>query len=432
MIRLVLIGKVVTEMTYHMEIPKDKTIDSSLALLMEGYRFIPNRRRKFQSDIFEINLMAQKVVCISGPEAASVFYDERNFKRQGAAPKRIQKSIFGQKGVQTLDDEAHIQRKSLFMSLFTEARLEELKTITEQEWHKIVNKWVSMEEVNLFAETKKIMCKIACNWAAVPLQEKEVAQRANDLWALIDAFGAVGPRHWQGRMARKRCDTWTGNLVNDVRSGKLHVKKETPLYEIAWHRDTNGELLDQKIAAVEVINIIRPIVAISLYVLFGAVTLYTHPQERDKIINGGKEYMRMFTEEIRRYYPFTPFLGARVRREFEWNGYPFKQNKLVLLDVYGMNHDYRIWERPSEFDPERFKDKQLTKYNFIPQGGGEFIDNHRCAGELVTIAVMDKSFEFLTKKISYHVPKQDLLVRVTRMPPMIQSGFLMKSVKERV
>lgn len=88
-------------MVYRVEIPKDKTFDSSIALLREGYRFIPNRRRKFQSDIFEVTLMGQKTICISGPEAAKVFYDEKKFKRRNVPPRRIRKSLFGDGGVQT-------------------------------------------------------------------------------------------------------------------------------------------------------------------------------------------------------------------------------------------------------------------------------------------------------------------------------------------
>src|SRR5690625_1683239 len=100
-------------MSKKVEVPKDKAIDSSLQLLLEGYRFIPNRLRKFQTDIFEVTLMGQKTVCLSGPEAAETFYNEDYFKRNGAAPNRIKKSLFGQGGVQTLDDEAHRKRKAL-------------------------------------------------------------------------------------------------------------------------------------------------------------------------------------------------------------------------------------------------------------------------------------------------------------------------------
>src|SRR5690625_3634473 len=371
-------------MTYKMEIPKDTTLDSSLQLLLEGYRFISNRRRKFQSDIFEVTLMGQKAICISGPEAAEVFYDETNFKRHGAPPKRIKKSIFGEGGVQTLDDEAHRKRKTMFMSLFTENHINELKELTTNDWNAVQDRWKTVEEVNLFEETKQVMCKIACKWAGVPLKETEVENRANDLWALVDAFGAVGRRHWRGRLARKRCDRWIGDVIHQVRMHGLELDEETPLYKIAWHTDLNNDYLDEKTAAVEVINIIRPIVAISLYVLFGALALHRHPKERERVKEGGTEYARIFTQEIRRFYPFTPFVGARVRKEFHWAGHRFTPNRLVLLDVYGMNHDHRLWDSPSEFKPERFKNAKLNEYDFIPQGGGEFIKNHRCGGELVT------------------------------------------------
>lgn len=416
-------------MVYRMEIPKDKTFDSSLALLREGYRFIPNRRRKFQSDIFEVTLMGQKAICISGPEAAKIFYNERNFKRRNAAPRRIRKSLFGDGGVQTLDDAAHRKRKSLFMSLFSEEHIEKLKQLTTNEWETLVERWTSMEDVNLFRETKKVMCRIACKWAGVPISEAKVEKHANDLWALVDSFGAVGIRHWQGRIARKMSNRWIGNIIQQLREGKLQAGKDTALYKIAWYQDDNGKLLDEKVAAVEIINILRPIVAISLYVLFGALALYTHPKEREKLKAGGTEYTRIFTQEVRRYYPFTPFTGARVRENFYWAGHHFLKNQLVLLDVYGMNHDDRIWDSPSEFRPERFKEKRLNEYDFIPQGGGEYIRNHRCAGELVTITVMEKSFEFLTNKITYTVPKQDLQISGIRMPPMINSGFIIKNIK---
>ncbi|MEI3612982.1 cytochrome P450 [Pseudogracilibacillus sp. SO30301A] len=416
-------------MVYRLEIPKDKTFDSSIALLREGYRFIPNRRRKFQSDIFEVTLMGQKTICISGPEAAKVFYDEKKFKRRNAPPRRIRKSLFGDGGVQTLDDAAHRERKSLVMSLFTEEYIETLKQLTANEWDAVVNKWITMEEINLFQETKKVMCRIACKWSGVPIKDEKIEKLANELWALVDSFGAVGVRHWQGRIARKTLDRLIENMIHQLRAGKLYAERGTALYEIAWHKDVNGKLLDEKVAAVEVINILRPIVAISLYVLFGALALHAHPKEKEKLNNGGVEYTRMFTQEVRRYYPFTPFTGARVRENFYWAGHHFLKNQLVILDVYGMNHDERIWQRPSEFRPERFKDKHLKAYDFIPQGGGDFHLNHRCAGELVTITVMEKSFEFLTNKITYTVPKQNLQISGVRMPPMINSGFIIKNVE---
>ena len=71
--------------------PRDKNLDSTLALMRDPYRFISKRCRRFGSDVFETRLLLQPVVCMSGPEAAHLFYDPERFVRGGAMPGRIQR-----------------------------------------------------------------------------------------------------------------------------------------------------------------------------------------------------------------------------------------------------------------------------------------------------------------------------------------------------
>lgn len=78
-------------------IPGDKCLDHTLKLLLEGYLFIPNRCQKYQRDIFTTRLFGKKVVCMSGVEAAKIFCNNKYFTRRGATPKRIQKTLFGEK-----------------------------------------------------------------------------------------------------------------------------------------------------------------------------------------------------------------------------------------------------------------------------------------------------------------------------------------------
>lgn len=98
-------------------IPKEKAIDSTMALLREGYAFIQNRCRLYHSDLFSARIMGKKAIFMTGEEASKLLYDNKYFVRDGATPKRIQRTLFGKKGVQTLDDNAHRHRKEMFMSL---------------------------------------------------------------------------------------------------------------------------------------------------------------------------------------------------------------------------------------------------------------------------------------------------------------------------
>jgi len=65
--------------------------DSTLALLREGYAFIPNRCRRYGSDVFETRLMLTRAVCVTGREASEVFYEPVRFTRRGGpAPDDVE------------------------------------------------------------------------------------------------------------------------------------------------------------------------------------------------------------------------------------------------------------------------------------------------------------------------------------------------------
>lgn len=413
------------------QVPHDDSLDNSLSLMREGYLFIGNRVDQFKSDLFEARLLGQKVICMSGEEAAKVFYDADCFQRNGAAPKRIQKSLFGVNAIQTMDGEAHIHRKLLFMSLMTPEHEKRLAELTMEQWQSSISKWELAKKIVLFDEAKNILCRVACDWAGVPLKESEVEERADDFSAMVDAFGAVGPRHWKGRRARTRTEEWIRGVIEDVRANKLQAKEGSALYEIAFYRKLNGSQLDQQMAAVELINVLRPIVAISTFITFSALALYEHPSHKDKLVTGTEEDLELFVQEVRRYYPFGPFLGARVRKDFVWKEFKFDKGMLVLLDMYGTNHDSKLWENPNDFLPERFKEWNGSLYDFIPQGGGDPAKGHRCPGEGITIEVMKVCLNFLVNKIDYAMPEQDVSYSLIKMPSLPESGFVMSHIKRK-
>lgn len=410
----------------------DKSIDSTLALSQEGYLFIKNRIDKYQSNLFETHLMGRKVICISGEEAAKAFYDEKRFKRNDATPKRVEKVLFGVDAIHTKDDEAHTHRKLLFMSLMTPSHQKRIAELTSKEWQASINKWESAKEIILFDEAKYILCRAACRFAGVPLPDSEVKDRTDDFNAMIDAFGAVGPRYWKGRTARTRAEKWITGVIEDVRTGKLKTEEDSPLYAIAFYKKPNGSLMDTQMAAVELINIIRPIVAISYFITFTALALNEHSRCKEKLLSGDINELEMFVQEVRRYYPFVPCLSAIVRKDFIWNQYEFKEGTLVLLDVYGTNHDSKIWEKPDEFIPERFKERKNNLFDFIPQGGGDPNNGHRCPGEGITVEIMKISLDFLVNKIEYEVPAQDLSYSLSTMPTLPESGFIMNNIKQKL
>lgn len=409
-------------------IPRASGFDSTLALFRDGYRFVTKRSRRHQSDIFQTRILFQKTICMVGAEAAEVFYDTERFTRVNAAPRRLNKTLFGVGGVQALDGQAHHWRKQMFLALMTPERIRQLGELSERGWRQAAAGWQLRRKVVLFDEVAQLLTKAVCEWAGVPLPAHQARRRAHEMTEMAHGAGAVGPAFWSGERARRRGDRWARGLVERARAGKIAAPAHGALAIVANHRDLEGCLLDPHTAAVELLNVLRPVVQVARFITFAALALHEHPEQRERLRGADDDAVWRFTQEVRRYYPFFPFVAARVRKGFSWRGFRFPRGRRVLLDLYGTNHDPRIWHDPERFDPERFRDWQGDAYGFIPQGGGDHYRNHRCPGEWVTIELMKVAVRCLAGPMRYSVPRQDLRVSLREMPALPKSRFVISEV----
>lgn len=408
-------------------IPRDRRFDSTLALLRDPYRYIARRCKELDSDVFETRLMLRPTLCMTGAQAAALFYDTDKFTRHGAAPRRVRKTLFGMGGVQGLDGQAHRHRKHMFLSIMTPTNIDTLTHGFVSNWQRATQSW-GQQDVALYNALHPILARTVLAWVGIP--ESQLELRTRELVPLFDKAGSVGPPHWWARVARKLANHWAAEIVKRIRDGQLEVPEQSAACIIAMHRDIKGKLLDERVAAVEIINILRPTVAVSVYIVLTAHALheygdYRDPLERDAALR------KSFVNEVRRFYPFFPSVVARVREDFEWNGLHFPGGRRVLLDIYGTNHDARTWDNPDAFQPERFRGRNVDQFQFIPQGGGDHASNHRCAGEWATVALMQAALEFLLNGMTYSVPSQDLAIDFQRIPALPVSRFMIRNASTR-
>jgi fatty-acid peroxygenase len=406
-------------------IPRDSNFMAAAALMLDRYGFISKRARALSEDVFEVGVPFQRVICMTGSDACSIFYDANLFVRSGAAPGRIQKTLFGKGGVQSLDDGRHRDRKAMFLSLLQPDSVAQLLAGIESSWQRTIADWPSKSTITLYPEVQKLLCEAVCRWAGVELSPGELEKRTRELTALFDKAGAVGPRHWWSRLARKQADRWAAGVIRRIRRSRSNDRSIAA--GIARYEE-DGRQLSAKVAGVELLNILRPTIAISVYWAFVAHALHQHPSVRQRIAGGDSDILESFVQEVRRFYPFFPATGARVRKDFQWHGYLFPRGRRVMLDLYGIDHDARVWESPDVFDPARFVGRSIGNCALVPQGGGRPESGHRCAGEGLTIEVMKTAARLMTS-IGYDVPKQDLRIQRSRLPALPRSGFVMSNVR---
>jgi fatty-acid peroxygenase len=410
-------------------IPHTSSMDSTFALLAEGYRFMTRRFAQFDSDLFATRLMMRQAVRMRGEEAAQMFYQPGRFTRRHAIPPTTLMLLQDYGSAALLDGEEHHRRKTMLMSLQGAVDRHHLVELAETEWRASFARWQGQPQVVLHREAEAVLCRTVCRWAGVPATSADLVQRTAEFSAMIDGAGAVGPRNWHALLMRGRTEHWARQLIDRVREGRVQPPAQTALAVIARHREADNLLITSDDAAVELINVLRPTVAVARFIVFGALAMHEFPGCRERIAAGDEAYLTMFTHEVRRYYPFFSGIAGRAAHAFDWHGLHFPKGTWVLLDVYGTNHHPAIWGDPDNFRPERFERWESSGFDLIPQGGGDYYSGHRCAGEMATVDLVKSAMRLFATKIDYKVPPQDLRVSLSRMPTLPASGFVIESVR---
>jgi fatty-acid peroxygenase len=414
-------------------LPRASGFDNSLALLAEGYQFMPRRYAALGSDAFTTRLMLQRVLCVRGEDAARMFYQPGRFTRRHALPATTISLLQDFGSVMTLDGEAHRKRKAMLMSLFGPLERQRLVGLAAAEWRSQFARWPGQGKVNVHKVAEEVLCRAACHWAGIPISAEDAVQRTREFSKMVAAAGSAGPLNWRAQLVRSRTEHWARALIDAVRAGQVQPAYDSPLNVIARHRDADGELIARKHAAVELINLLRPTVAVSRYIAFALLALHEHPQCRAPIAAGDDAYLTCFVQEVRRYYPFIPAMGGRALHGFEWQGMQVEKGTWVLFDLYGTNHDPALWQDPEAFRPERFggdgRRWQSSGFDLVPQGGGDPYAGHRCPGESVTVDLVKSALQLFAGEVAYDVPPQDLTVSLRRMPTMPNSGFVIDKVR---
>jgi fatty-acid peroxygenase len=349
----------------------------------DGYRAIPEERARHEeaeedADAFGCRVLGRRALVVRGPDGARAFYDETLVRRKGAIPPPLAALLFGRGAVHGLDDEQHLDRKRIFLELLQAERLTPVVAAVTTRLERRSDQWRG--SIKIFDELAEIYGSAMLSWAGIAVSRREARRISRRLAWIVDGFGFAPGAYARAWACRRWANTWARGLIDDVRSGELIAPAGSALAVLA------ATSLPARVAGVELLNLLRPTVAVAWLGTFAAHALAQHPQWRPLLDEQAR--CTAFAHEVRRRYPFVPALAGRIRRPAEVLGQRVQRGQLLVLDVNGTDHHPNHWPDPMEFRPERFAGVDPDPFGFVPQGGGDPYTGHRCPGEPLTVRLL--------------------------------------------
>jgi fatty-acid peroxygenase len=377
------------------------TDDLTFKLRRGGYRALAEERAAHgatggaeeEVDAFPGSMLGRRAAVVRGRRGARLFYDNAVVSRKGAIPAPLSGLLFGRGAVHGLDGEEHAERKRMFLDLLADERTMPLASAVGEDLRRRVDGWRGRDVV-VFDELAETYGVAVLRWAGIDLSPGRARRWSRRLAAIVDGFGFAGTAYARAWKARLLADRWAARLVEEVRSGRRTPPKDSALALIA----ASG--LDGRVAGVELLNVLRPTVAVAWPATFAAMALATHPQWREPLRGDGPdvEARRVaFGHEVRRLYPFVPALAGQVTSHVQAGPLQLEAGDRIVLDVIGTHQDPRLWSDPGEFVPERFLGQWPDPFGYLPQGGGDPATGHRCPGEPLTVAILTETIGILAE-----------------------------------
>lgn len=412
-------------------------------LLRAGYRFSGWLRGRVGrvTATRARGLLHRRHLVLRGPEGVDLFYDDRRVERRAAASTAVARTVFGRGAVHTLDGAAHRHRKQLFLEITRPDLVADLGRRVATKWEGELDRWVRRGTGTVLPAAVAAFGEAVQEWAGAEDSPAVMAQRSRDLGLIVDGFTSPFLARLRARRARARADAWAARVITEVREGRRQPGERSAAWIMAHATDLDGAPLPVRTAAVELLNVLRPTVAVAYLAGFAALELEANPDLADRCATGSPDAVGNFCQEVRRTSPVVPLLAGRSRSPFTWQGRRVERGDRVFLDVHGTDNDPEAWTDAATFDPDRFRTRrsrsgrgalaQAERTDFIPQGGGSVETGHRCPGEGIAMTLLRTVVPSLAR-LDWSIHPADRAFSRRRVPARPAGGVRLLDVRRHL
>jgi cytochrome P450 len=382
-----------------------------------------------------------RAVLLSDPSMIEEVLVRKRLEFIKNGPIRAQRRLFG-KGLLINEGESWAKQRRLTQPAFHPGNLAPYVPVIAQRTSRMLDGWADGEVRDIHLEMKNLLMGIVAECLFGP----SVAPKAAEIGEAIE--GAMD-RYAARRGAARLVPDWvplpeSRRYVQGIRDIDEFVSETVAARRTAGDdrqdllsmlisaRDESGQPMSQGQIRDEAINLFvggfdTPALALS----WAWYLLAQHPAlaarvaaEADEVLGAGQpvladlkrlEFTQKVLKESMRLYPPAWILGREPVNDVEIGGVAIPRGTIVLISQWVMHRDGRFFDRPMQFDPDRWRDNlELPRFVYFPFGAGPRV----CIGAAFAtlectfaLAMMAQRFRFEMSASTPVVPQPTMTLR---------------------
>ncbi len=343
--------------------------------------------------IFRTNNFGLDIVYMVGPEANRFVLQSDRLKfshHQGWGNLFGVLDIFGD-GLLTMDGPEHDAHRRIMNPAFTISYIDRYVPLMNRIIRERIATWGERGEIDIYDEARKVTFDVAAE-ALTGLRAGPEVDRFRDVFTQMLMLGMVvgSQAEWETRMTALRAE------LDDLIRPKIAERRAHPTDDIlgllVTATDTEGRpLSDERIIGhANILLVAGHETSTSLSAWLFAL-LAQHPEAARRVLDEqlalvgpdaepsladlkAMKYLDLVLLEAERMYPPVSNGPRGVVEDFDFAGYHVPAGTYVFYSIAASHQLPEVFERPAEFEPERFaaprEEQKRTPYSLVGFGGG--------------------------------------------------------------
>ena len=417
-------------------------LGETLDFLKDQFHFVDARQARY-GKVFRSNILFKDTALLVGAEAARIFNDESKVQRSGAMAPHIA-DLFGGTSLPLLDGAPHRQRKQQVMGAFSREALTQYLPVMESTVARYLAKWSAAGESTLTEDLKGLALEVIARTMVGSDGGAKFAENVADFKVMVKAFTAIpvpipGTAYAKAKAAQARIF----GRYRKILAERVAKPTDDGLSRMLAKTSEDGARIAGEDALKELHHFNLAGYITFAHMAHGLVALAQDDKLRERLRAEIAEHIgdgpitvealhRMpllenITREMKRRAPFVAVSFGKARSEFTLEGKTVPAGWMVMLCNFASGNDPDLFANPDRFDPDRFAEgraeDQKHPTGFFPQGVGEPLKGHKCAGVDYSTLLMKTFIALLVRDYDTRLPAQDLSYQWEKIPPEYASGL---------